>query len=71
MWKIIDLDIDGSLTGDTGVWEVAWVEMPAIEQELIYFSEQRFFKAPEYVSETACRAIRENEERGNLSEPKR
>ncbi len=65
MLKVIELDIDPEITGETGVWEVAWVEMPAIEQELIYFSKQRFFKAPEYVSETACRAIRENEERGN------
>ena len=62
---VIELDIDPEITGETGVWEVAWVEMPAIEQELIYFSKQRFFKAPEYVSATACRAIRENEERGN------
>ena len=65
MLKVIELDIDPEITGETGVWEVAWVEMPAIEQELIYFSKQRFFKAPEYVSATACRAIRENEERGN------
>jgi hypothetical protein len=65
MLKVIELDIDPEISGETGVWEVAWVEMPAIEQELIYFSEQRFFKAPEYVSETACRAIRENEKRGN------
>jgi len=65
MLKIIELDIDPEITGETGVWEIAWVEMPAIEQELIYFSKQRFFKAPDYVSETACRAIRENEKRGN------
>lgn len=65
MLKIIELDIDPEVSGETGVWEVAWVEMPAIEQELIYFSTQKFYKAPEGVSEMACRAIRENEERGN------
>ena len=65
MWKIIDLDIDAALSADTGVWEVAWVEMPAIEQELIFFGRQKFYKAPESVSSIACRAIKENEERGN------
>ena len=65
MLKIIELEIDPELSGDTGVFEVAWVEMPAIEQDFVYFSKQNFFKAPEYVSEYACRAIRENEERGN------
>jgi len=65
MLKIVELDIDPELSGDTGVWEIAFVEYPAIEQELIYFSKQRFFKAPEVVSNVACRAIRENEERGN------
>jgi hypothetical protein len=65
MLKVVDLDIDGELSGDTGVWEVAWVEMPAIEQELIFFGEQRFFKAPDSVSRVACQAIKENEKRGN------
>ena len=65
MLKIVELDIDGELSGDTGVWEIAFVEFPAIEQEMVYFSKQRFFKAPEEVSRQACRAIRENEERGN------
>jgi hypothetical protein len=40
--KVIDLDIDPMFSADTGVWEVAWVESPAIEQELIYFSRQEF-----------------------------
>jgi len=65
MLKIIELDIDPELSGDTGVWEVAWVEYPAIEQELMYFGRQKFYKAPEYVSQTACQAIKENEKRGN------
>lgn len=65
MIKIIELEIDPSLSADTGVFEVAWVEYPAIEQDLIFFGRQKFYKAPEEVSRKACRAIKENEERGN------
>jgi hypothetical protein len=65
MIKVIELDIDAELSGDTGVFEVALVEYPAIEQELIYFSRQKFYKAPEYVSAKACQAIKENDKRGN------
>ena len=65
MLKIIDLDIDGELTGDTGVFEVAFVEYPAIEQDFLVFSKQKFYRAPQNVADKACRAIRENEERGN------
>ena len=65
MLKIIELEIDPELSGDTGVFEVAFVEYPAIEQDFVYFSKQKFFKAPEYVAEKACQAIRENEKRGN------
>jgi len=65
MLKIIELEIDPELSGDTGVFEVAFVEYPAIEQDFVYFSKQKFYKAPEYVAENACRAIRENEKRGN------
>lgn len=65
MYKVIELEIDPEISGDTGVFEVAWVEYPAIEQELMYFGEQKFFKAPDEVSAKACRAIKENEERGN------
>lgn len=65
MFKIIELEIDPSLSGETGVFEVAWVEYPAIEQDMMVFSKQSFFKAPDYVSEYACRAIKENEKRGN------
>ena len=65
MLKIIELEIDSSLTGETGVFEVAWVEYPAIEQEMMYFGRQMFYVAPEYVSEKACQAIKENEKRGN------
>lgn len=65
MYKIIELEINPDLSGDTGVFEVAWVEYPAIEQELVYFSQQKFYKAPEYVQTKACQAIKENEKRGN------
>jgi len=65
MYKIIELEIDPELSGNTGVFEVAWVEYPAIEQELMYFSKYKFFKAPDYVSSKACQAIKENQKRGN------
>jgi len=65
MYKVIELEINPEISGDTGVFEVAWVEYPAIEQELMYFNQQRFYKAPDEVSTKACRAIKENEERGN------
>jgi hypothetical protein len=65
MYKIIELEIDPELSGNTGVFEVAWVEYPAIKQELMYFSKYKFFKAPDYVSSKACQAIKENEKRGN------
>lgn len=65
MIKIIELEIDPQLTGDTGVFEVALVEYPAIEQDFVYFGRQKFYVAPEDVAAKACRAIKENEERGN------
>jgi len=65
MYKIIELEIDPELSGDTGVFEVAWVEYPAIEQELMYFGKQNFYKATNEVSAVACRAIKENEKRNN------
>jgi len=65
MYRIIELDIDTDLSGDTGVFEVAWVEYPAIEQDFMYFGEQKFYRAPDNVASKACRAIKENEKRGN------
>jgi len=67
-YKIIELDIDPELSADTGVWEVAWVESPAIEQELIYFNRQEFDSYsdyPESVSNNAKRGIELNEKIGN------
>ena len=39
--RIIDLDIDESLSADTRVTEVGWVLQPAIETEFVYFSKDR------------------------------
>ena len=65
MLKIIELEIDLTNPEETGVWEIGWVEEPAIEQELMFFGRQKFYKAPEDVAAKACRAIKENEKRGN------
>ena len=65
MLKVIELQIEDALSGDTGVWEVAWVEYPAIEEELMYFGRQKFYRAPVNVSKIACQAIKENEKRDN------
>jgi hypothetical protein len=46
MLRIVELDIDAELSGDTGVWEIAWVEMPAIEREMIFFSKELEFVYP-------------------------
>ena len=65
MLKVIELQIEEALSADTGVWEVAWVEYPAIDEELMYFGRQKFYRAPVNVSKIACQAIRENEKRKN------
>jgi hypothetical protein len=65
MLRIIELLIDEHLSGETRVEEVALVEFPAIEVDAIFFSKQKFYRAPEYVSRKACQAINENEKRGN------
>ena len=68
MIKIIDLDIDGSLTGDTRVEEIALVQMPAIEQNFIYFTQQDFVDSitdyPQYITDTAIRAKKWVDENG-------
>ena len=65
MLRIIELEIDTELSGDTGVFEVAWVEQPAIEQDFVYFNKMNFFKVTQEISANACKAIKENEKRGN------
>ena len=58
MIKIIELEIDPELSGETGVFEVALVEYPAIEQDFVYFGLQKFYKAPKDVAAKDCRAIK-------------
>lgn len=65
MYKIIDLDIDGTLTGDTRVSEIAMVESPAIEQNFIYFAEEKSYIVPQNVSSKACKARKHKEENGS------
>jgi hypothetical protein len=68
MIKIIDLDIEGTITGDTKVTEIALVEMPAIEQNFIYFTKQEFVDSikdyPQYITDTAIRARKWVDENG-------
>jgi len=64
MYKIIDLDIDGTLTGDTRVEEIALVELPAIEQNFIYFAQEKSFIVPQNIATKACQARRYKEEKG-------
>jgi len=67
--KIIDLDIDAFLSGDTKIEEIGLVFSPAIEQDWVYFnsSEQQFESYNDYpqsASDAACRAVRYAEENG-------
>lgn len=67
MLKVIELDIDGELTGDTGVWEIAWVNQPAIEQDFIFFNKQEeefetYNDYPEGAKNNACRALKWRDE---------
>lgn len=68
MIRIIDLDIEGTITGDTKVTEIALVEMPAIEQNFIYFTKQQFVDSitdyPQYITDTAIRAKKWVDENG-------
>jgi hypothetical protein len=65
MYRIVELEIDPELTGQTGVFEVAWVESPATEQMMMVFAKENFYKVTDEIAENACRAIEENEKRGN------
>jgi hypothetical protein len=60
MIRIIDLDIEGTITGDTKVTEIALVEMPAIEQNFIYFTKEQFVDTikdyPQYITDNAKEA---------------
>ena len=67
--KIIDLDIDEFLTGDTKIEEIALVMNPAIEVDWVYFNaQQQNFESyddyPKAASENACKVLRWIEEHG-------
>lgn len=64
MYKIIDLDIDGTITGDTRIQEIAMVELPAIEQNFIYFAQEQSFIVPQGVASKACKARKFKDENG-------
>lgn len=69
MVKIIDLDIDAFLSGDTKIEEIGLVFNPAIEVDWVYFnsSEQQFESYDDYpqaARDNACRAVRWAEENG-------
>jgi hypothetical protein len=65
MYKVINLDIDGTLTGDTRVEEIALVELPAVEQNFIYFAKEKSFIVPQNVANNACRARKFKDEKGS------
>ena len=67
--KIIDLDIDAFLSGDTKIEEIGLVFNPAIEVDWVYFNsqEQQFESYDDYpqaARDNACRAVRYAEENG-------
>ena len=75
MLRIIELEIEEALSADTRVAEVAWVEMPAIEQELMFFGHidsqirrtekfESYNDYPKEASTNACRAVKWAEENG-------
>ena len=64
MYKIVELDIDGTLTGDTRIEEIAMVSLPAIEQNFIYFAKEDSFIVPQAVASKACKARKYKEEKG-------
>jgi hypothetical protein len=59
MLKIIKLDIDENLSGDTRVEEIALVMEPAVEVDFVYFGKENFESYNDYpqsVRNAACRA---------------
>lgn len=65
MYKVIELDIDGTLTGDTRIEEIALVSLPAIEQNFIYFGKEDSFIVPQSIASKACKARKYKEENGS------
>ena len=69
MIKIIDLDIDELLSGDTRIEEIALVLNPAIETEWVYMSAQEeqfesYTDYPQAASDAACKVLRWIDEHG-------
>jgi hypothetical protein len=65
--RIIELDIDESISGDTRVEEIALVLQPAIETEFMYFKQQNFETYndyPEAAKNNACKVLRWRDEHG-------
>lgn len=68
MLKIIKLDIDESLSGDTRVEEIALVLEPAVEVDFVYFGREDFESYTDYpksAQRAACRAKKFYTEQGN------
>ena len=66
-YKIVDLDIDESLSGDTFADAIALVKQPAIEQEFMIFKTQKFETYNDYpqsARDNACRATKWAQENG-------
>jgi hypothetical protein len=66
--RVIELDIDEALSGDTRVEEIALVLQPAIETEFMWFSKQEFEESisdyPQYIIDNAKRAKKWVDENG-------
>lgn len=68
MLKIIDLDIDEDLSGDTRVSEIALVLEPAVEVDFVYFENEQFKSYTDYpkaAQAAACKAKKFYNEKGN------
>lgn len=68
MLKIIKLDIDENLSGDTRVEEIALVLEPAVEVDFVYFGKENFESYTDYpksAQRNACRAKKFYTERAN------
>ena len=66
--RVIELDIDEALSGDTRVEEIALVLQPAIETEFMWFSKEEFEESvsdyPQYIIDNAQRAKKWVDENG-------
>lgn len=68
MYKIINLDIEEDLSGDTRVEEIALVFEPAVEVDFVYFEKENFKSYTDYpkgAKDAACRALKFYKEEKN------